>query len=116
MLGCSLWVCGAPAVPALRMRLESRTAVSAATRQLKLIGSAQWVRTQRKAKGKTRPRRHVRRRARRFGVKPPLLDTHVWLWWLLGQPELAAPEREALDALAAAGHPPALSSIIRVPT
>ncbi len=44
-------------------------------------------------------------------MKPPLLDTHVWLWWLLGQPELAAPEREALDALAAAGHPPALSAI-----
>jgi PIN domain nuclease of toxin-antitoxin system len=44
-------------------------------------------------------------------VKPPLLDTHVWLWWLLGQPELAADERAALDALAAAGTPPALSAI-----
>ncbi len=45
-------------------------------------------------------------------MKPPLLlDTHVWLWWLLGQPELAAPERAALDALAAAGTPPGLSAI-----
>ena len=45
-------------------------------------------------------------------MKPPLLlDTHVWLWWLLGQPELAAAEREALDALAAAGTPPGLAAI-----
>lgn len=44
-------------------------------------------------------------------MKPPLLDTHVWLWWLLGQPQLPASEREALDALAAAGQPPALSAI-----
>lgn len=44
-------------------------------------------------------------------MKPPLLDTHVWLWWLLGQPELTAAERAALDALAAAGTPPALSAI-----
>lgn len=45
-------------------------------------------------------------------MKPPLLlDTHVWLWWLLGQPELPARERDALDALAAAGTPPGLSAI-----
>jgi PIN domain nuclease of toxin-antitoxin system len=45
-------------------------------------------------------------------MKPPLLlDTHVWLWWLLGQPELSLRDREALDALAAAGTPPALSAI-----
>lgn len=44
-------------------------------------------------------------------MTPPLLDTHVWLWWLLGQPELPARERDALDALAAAGTPPALSAI-----
>ena len=45
-------------------------------------------------------------------MNPPLLlDTHVWLWWLLGQPELPAKERNALDALAAAGTPPALSVI-----
>lgn len=40
-----------------------------------------------------------------------LLDTHVWLWWLLGQPELSAAERDALDALATAGKPPAVSAI-----
>lgn len=45
-------------------------------------------------------------------MNPPLLlDTHVWLWWLLGQPDLATRERNALDALAAAGTPPALSVI-----
>lgn len=44
-------------------------------------------------------------------MKPPLLDTHIWLWWLLGQPDLAANERAALDALAAAGTPPALAPI-----
>jgi|688.fasta_scaffold14756_5 PIN domain nuclease of toxin-antitoxin system len=45
-------------------------------------------------------------------MKPPLLlDTHVWLWWLLGQPELAARERDALDALATAGTPPGISAI-----
>jgi PIN domain nuclease of toxin-antitoxin system len=40
-----------------------------------------------------------------------LLDTHIWLWWLLGQPELSAAERDALDALAAAGTPPGISAI-----
>lgn len=40
-----------------------------------------------------------------------LLDTHVWLWWLLGQPELSVAERYALDALAAAGTPPGLAAI-----
>lgn len=45
-------------------------------------------------------------------MKPPLLlDTHVWLWWLLGQPQLAARERNELDRLAAAGTPPGLSAI-----
>lgn len=45
-------------------------------------------------------------------MKPPLLlDTHVWLWWLLGQPKLAQRDREALDRLAAAGTPPGLSAI-----
>ena len=44
-------------------------------------------------------------------MKPPLLDTHIWLWWLLGQAELAENERAALDALAAAGTPPALAPI-----
>ncbi len=45
-------------------------------------------------------------------MKPPLLlDTHVWLWWLLGQPKLVQRDREALDRLAAAGTPPGLSAI-----
>ena len=45
-------------------------------------------------------------------MNPPLLlDTHIWLWWLLGQPELPKRERDVLDALAAAGTPPALSVI-----
>lgn len=45
-------------------------------------------------------------------MNPPLLlDTHVWLWWLLGQPELGMVERQALDALAAAGTPPGISVI-----
>jgi len=29
-----------------------------------------------------------------------LLDTHVWLWWLLGSDRLETPERTALDRLA----------------
>lgn len=39
-----------------------------------------------------------------------LLDTHVWLWWLLGQPDLPRREREALDA-AAERDPPLISAI-----
>lgn len=40
-----------------------------------------------------------------------LLDTHVWLWWLFGQPELSESERIALDARAASGAPPGISAI-----
>lgn len=32
-----------------------------------------------------------------------LLDTHVWLWWLLGSPRLPAKERAALDRAGARG-------------
>ena len=32
-----------------------------------------------------------------------LLDTHVWLWWLLGSPRLPAGERTALDRAASRG-------------
>ena len=32
-----------------------------------------------------------------------LLDTHVWLWWLLGSPRLPAKERAALDRLGGRG-------------
>lgn len=31
-----------------------------------------------------------------------LLDTHIWLWWLLGDGSLSASEREVLDEKAAA--------------
>ena len=29
----------------------------------------------------------------------PLLDTHFWVWWMLGDPRLSTEEREALDLL-----------------
>jgi PIN domain nuclease of toxin-antitoxin system len=32
-----------------------------------------------------------------------LLDTHVWIWWLLGSERLSLPERRSLDQVAAAG-------------
>lgn len=35
----------------------------------------------------------------------PLLDTHVWIWWMLGDPGLSRAEREALDALPAHARP-----------
>jgi PIN domain nuclease of toxin-antitoxin system len=36
---------------------------------------------------------------------PPVLDTHVWVWWMLGDPSLSKAEREALDDLPAAARP-----------
>lgn len=42
---------------------------------------------------------------------PVLLDTHIWIWWLLGQAELSQRERDSLDAMAANGTPPGLSAI-----
>lgn len=30
---------------------------------------------------------------------PPLLDTHTWVWWLLGEPRLSERERTELDNL-----------------
>ena len=35
----------------------------------------------------------------------PLLDTHVWIWWMLGDPGLSRAEREALDAMPAETRP-----------
>lgn len=35
----------------------------------------------------------------------PLLDTHVWIWWMLGDPRLDARDRDALDALAPDNRP-----------
>ncbi len=32
-----------------------------------------------------------------------LLDTHIWVWWLTGDPALTARERSALDTAANAG-------------
>ena len=32
-----------------------------------------------------------------------LLDTHVWLWWLLGSDQLPDKERDALDRMASRG-------------
>jgi PIN domain nuclease of toxin-antitoxin system len=29
-----------------------------------------------------------------------LLDTHIWIWWLIGAPDLRKSEAEALDSLA----------------
>jgi PIN domain nuclease of toxin-antitoxin system len=29
----------------------------------------------------------------------PLLDTHFWVWWIMGDPRLRPAEREALDSL-----------------
>lgn len=26
---------------------------------------------------------------------PPVLDTHVWIWWMLGDPGLSRTERDA---------------------
>ena len=35
----------------------------------------------------------------------PVLDTHVWIWWMLGDARLKAAERDALDALPPDGRP-----------
>lgn len=35
----------------------------------------------------------------------PLLDTHVWVWWICGDERLSAREREALDNLPPSERP-----------
>jgi len=30
-------------------------------------------------------------------TKPPLLDTHLWVWWMIGDARLSMRERKALD-------------------
>lgn len=35
----------------------------------------------------------------------PLLDTHTWVWWLLGDPRLSEGERENLDTLPRGSRP-----------
>ena len=42
---------------------------------------------------------------------PVLLDTHIWLWWLVGQEELGPKDRQRLQGLVTAGTPPAISAI-----
>lgn len=39
-----------------------------------------------------------------------VLDTHVWVWWLLGQPDLSPTERRKLDDLAE-HEPPLLPAV-----
>jgi PIN domain nuclease of toxin-antitoxin system len=38
-------------------------------------------------------------------MTPPLLDTHVWVWWLLGDPRLSDGDRHVLDGLPRGGRP-----------
>ena len=33
-----------------------------------------------------------------------LLDTHVWIWWVLGSERLSPPERRSLDQLPPSFH------------
>ena len=35
----------------------------------------------------------------------PVLDTHVWIWWMLGDPGLSKAERAALDGLPVENRP-----------
>jgi PIN domain nuclease of toxin-antitoxin system len=32
-------------------------------------------------------------------ISVPVLDTHIWIWWLHGDPRLSSPVRAALDGL-----------------
>lgn len=36
---------------------------------------------------------------------PPVLDTHVWIWWMLGDSRLKHSEREILDELPQKNRP-----------
>ena len=38
-------------------------------------------------------------------TKPPLLDTHVWVWWMLGDSRLSAHDRIAVDDLPSGSRP-----------
>ena len=38
-------------------------------------------------------------------TKSPLLDTHVWVWWMLGDIRLSARERTVLDDLPSGQRP-----------
>lgn len=41
----------------------------------------------------------------------PLIDTHIWIWWLLNIGSLPKKEKEYLNRLVDKGTPPLLSSI-----
>lgn len=41
----------------------------------------------------------------------PLLDTHIWIWWLHGQPELSSATRKILDDFSKKGERPFLSDM-----
>lgn len=36
---------------------------------------------------------------------PPLLDTHIWVWWMIGDSRLSARERVVLDELPSGQRP-----------
>ena len=38
-------------------------------------------------------------------IAAPVLDTHIWIWWMLGEPSLSQRERDALDALLPENRP-----------
>jgi PIN domain nuclease of toxin-antitoxin system len=35
----------------------------------------------------------------------PVIDTHIWIWWMIGDPGLSAAERDALDSLPSNNRP-----------
>lgn len=37
--------------------------------------------------------------------KPPLLDTHIWLWWLIGDNRLSAEQIETLESFPSSNRP-----------
>ncbi len=38
-------------------------------------------------------------------IAAPVLDTHIWIWWMLGDPGLSQSERDTLDALLPENRP-----------
>ena len=42
----------------------------------------------------------------------PLLDTHIWVWWLLGDQRLRDRERQVLDTLPPGKRPLICSSVL----
>ena len=44
-------------------------------------------------------------------MESPLLDTHIWIWWLHGEATLKAKNRQKLDKLCEEGELPYLSDM-----